>query len=364
MGEKREMIGVIIPANMKYSPYVEYYIAKLKSQNIEYEIISWNRQKIKEKVNYSFDFPVKDSNRIKVYLGYMLYSIYVKHIIKKRKYTSLVVFTIAGALSIKSLLKTTYKNKYILDIRDDSPVVKYFHSAFNDLCRNAYKIVVSSPAFFNWIPREDIVICHNCSKETIENEMETTFKTSYAHRNIVFAGMMLEEEINIELIEKVSNNSIYQFYFIGTESSGKKKIEDYVTNEHISNVFFKGIYEKKDVTSIYRRYGTYANCIRKNTKVNREALPNKLYDAAIAGIPTIAMKHNLAIAYYLKKYKIGILLDSIDNVELNLKLSEFEKNEIETGQFFKNRKKFLSDILKDIVNFEKDLTNFYLKYEK
>ena len=356
------MIGIIIPANLKYAPYVEYYINKLKKDNIDFEIISWNRRGINENVHHSFNYYVKDSNRLKVYTGYFLYSLFVKRIVESRKYTSLIVFTIAGAYAIKSILKSQYKGKYIFDIRDDSPVVKKFPNDFKEICENAYQVIVSSSCFKEWINRESI-ICHNCSKDSIFQEIDFCDFKGTSERNIVFAGMLNEQDINIELIKLLKNNMAYKMFFIGTDCVGKQKVFDYVKTNNIKNVFFEGTYDKKNITKIYREKASYVNCIRKESKVNSEAVPNKLYDAVIAGKPIIVMKHNKIIAEYVDNYKLGIVLEKLELDEIENKISIFNEM-INNGTYKDGRKNFLEDVYKEIIAFEQIVEEFYLKFNK
>ena len=48
------IIGLIVPGNLKYCPYVSYYIDLFKKNRIAFEIISWNKKALKENVDYSY----------------------------------------------------------------------------------------------------------------------------------------------------------------------------------------------------------------------------------------------------------------------------------------------------------------------
>jgi hypothetical protein len=43
------MIGIIVPANIKYAPYVQNYLKILKQRKINYKIMSWDRTGLEEK---------------------------------------------------------------------------------------------------------------------------------------------------------------------------------------------------------------------------------------------------------------------------------------------------------------------------
>ena len=94
------MTGFIVPSNIKYAPYVQYYIDVYKNNGAEFEIISWDRRGVAEDVNYAYHKTVDDHKRFDVLLGYIGFSSFVKKIVKKRKYDKLVVFTVAAAVAI------------------------------------------------------------------------------------------------------------------------------------------------------------------------------------------------------------------------------------------------------------------------
>ena len=48
-------VALVLSANIKFSPYVKYYIDYFKKNNINYEIISWNRAAINEENKNSYN---------------------------------------------------------------------------------------------------------------------------------------------------------------------------------------------------------------------------------------------------------------------------------------------------------------------
>ena len=110
-------IGLITPNNLWFCPYVSIYTKILDRLNINYDIISWNRDG-REKLPLQYNKPLKTHNRIYVLYAYMRYATHVKQILKKSSYDRLIVFTPQIGIFLATYLRSAYKNKYIFDYRD------------------------------------------------------------------------------------------------------------------------------------------------------------------------------------------------------------------------------------------------------
>ena len=115
-----------------------------------------------------------------------------------------------------------------------------------------------------------------------------------------------------------------------------------------------GTYNKDEIIDIYRNQGDLINILRANTAINRDALPNKLYEAVIAGVPLVVFEHNTAISDYAKKYYLGIVLK--DESELGNLVSMLDDFDFE--RYADGRKKFLEQIVNDIDLFEERVKKF------
>lgn len=339
------MTGFIVPSNIKYAPYVQYYIDIYKKNGAEFEIISWDRRGVAEDVNYAYHKTVDDHKRFDVLLGYIGFSSFVKKIVKKRKYDKLVVFTVAAAVAVSGVLKK-YKGKYIFDIRDSSPLVKKASKKFKAVVDGACEVVASSPNFAEWIGR-DAHICHNVDVNLLINSKDTPVvnKNSDTTR-IVFAGLMVEQGINAKLVQSLADDERYSLSFYGTPNAGRDEIEKYVTDNSIKNISFFGTYQKSEITAIYRENADFVNVIRKKSRVNRDALPNKLYDAVAAGVPIIVFGHNKAVAKFAVKYNIGLVLEDEDENNFAESISRLI-NEFDYDAFDMGRREFVNLVISE-----------------
>ncbi len=351
----QDVIGIVAPANLKYLPYFEYYATALKNANIPYKVMSWNKSSLKEDVDFAFDYPVNDSNRKKMMLGYLKFARACKRYIRKEGIRKLVVLTAAPAFFLGlSFLK---KRSYILDIRDDSPLIRRFPKHFHKLCSAASMTVVSSPKFNAWMPKDGI-LCHNADVLQIEKYFSLPPKQKKnGPCSIVFAGMMIESEMNIDILRRMKGDARFSFGFIGRPNEGKERIVRYAAEEKMDNVFFEGTYKKEEIVDIYREKADLINIFRAKTTVNKNALPNKLYDAVISAVPLVVFSHNEAISDYVKAYSLGISLDEKDLEDLPTVLAA-KMEEFDYEKYMEGRAAFLQAVLDDMSRFTHELLAF------
>ena len=97
------------------------------------------------------------------------------------------------------------------------------------------------------------------------------------------------------------------------------------------------------------------NILRQNTIINRNALPNKLYDAVVSGIPLVVFRHNTAIADYVGRYNLGIIVDGVEDIKRQLinGLQKFDPENYKSG-----RTEFLNLIQNDYYLFAESLKKF------
>lgn len=221
----------------------------------------------------------------------------------------------------------------------------------------ARQVIVSSNNFKPWMTRKDAILCHNVDVNQIEKYIDLPKKTSHASPlSIVFAGMMIEGPINIKLLDRFKTDERYQFHYIGRENEQKEDIAKFVKETGMKNVFFQGAYNKDEIVDIYRGKADLVNILREKTVVNKNALPNKLYDALVSGVPIVVFEHNEAIVSYVKKYNLGLVLD--ENLE-NINDVILEKmGSFDYSAFGKGCNDFLNEVLNDMALFKKTVLDF------
>jgi|LGOV01.1.fsa_nt_gb hypothetical protein len=351
------MVGLILPSNVKYAPYIKYYTNILDKIKIPYEIISWDKMGIDESVTYRFKCKA-DINKggsiknIIKFFSYFRFTKFVKNICDKKQYDKIIVFTAQQGIFLNNYLKRRYFNNFIYDIRDYSPVVGKFTKIFAQTLENSNFIVASSPFFKEWIKKE-FYICYNVDFNVINQHLNDCInsKKYKEYYSITSIGSLIEYDINAKLVEGLHNYSKIKLVYVGNDTPDKILLKEKVNNEEVSNVSFYGTYKKDDVYDIYKDKCDFVNILRMNTDINKNALPNKLYEGVIAGRPIITFKHNVAVATLVEKYNLGIILNCIES-EVS---EQFLFNVLSTFnyvEFKKGRKEFLNDLILQQETFE------------
>lgn len=352
-----ERIAVICPANLKYAPYAENYLRQLKAHGVDYRVLSWNKRDIEEQdIAMEYHFPVSDAHRKKMFFGHGVFADKCRRYIRRNKISKLIVLTAAPAFFLGTGFLKKFAGNYILDIRDDSPLVRRFPKTFRKICAMARQVVTSSPGFNPWIPT-DTILCHNADTAAIAlQRTQPPKEKGTAPYSIVFAGVLNESRINIDMLRHIGGDARFRFQFIGRTNQGKEDLMAFVQAHGLESVTCQGTYNKDDIYDIYRRQADLVNILRERCTVNRNALPNKLYDAVLAGVPVVVFDHNEAVATYVRQYNLGLVLE-----ENMATLGDTIVQQISTFDYpayARGRAAFLEKVLSDMARFRTTVENF------
>ncbi len=351
------MIFLIAPSNRKYAPYIEYYYNYFKDQKIEFKLVIWNREGISEECDYAFNYSC-NKNILSTFIGYYKYSRFIKKKIKGYNNYKLVFFTTALAFFIRNiLLKGENRKRYIIDIRDESIFEKKFPKLISKICYNSYLVVSSSRSYEKWIKRK-VVLCHNIDEKTVNNYKAPVLNNFNYPITIVCAGLFIEKNANIKLTNIYQNDNDINFIYLGKENKNIVSFQKKIRASNINNVIFEGEYDKKDIIDIYRNKADFVNIIRQNTQVNERAIPNKMYDAILAGKPIIVFDHNIETAKIVGEYSLGCVIKESELPLLKETIKKYINYEYSNDIYNVNRSKFLNDIKEDIRIFKNSLEDF------
>lgn len=345
-------IGLIVGANIEYAPYVKNYIKILNDNKIMYKIIDY--KKINLNANnaeniISYKDLNKNNNLLKKLLGYYNFIKFVKKVILKEKFSSLVIFTPQMCLFMKSFLIKNYKKKYILDIRDYNRIFKY-PFFLKRLVGNSLLTVISSNGFKKWLPKKyDYLIDHNIifEKDSSDNSEVNNLKNK--NIKIVNCGVIRSFNENLYLIKKLKNKENINLEYRG-ESSISEKLKKYCKENEIKNCNFYGYYNKEDENK-FLKTATFINVMQTNDFLSKYALPNRFYKALLLNKPIIATSDNY-VGNLVEKYKLGIVIDeSLLDDDLEKKIKEF-LFKFHSNNFSIKCKNLLKKIKKEKKNFE------------
>lgn len=161
-------IGLIITNSYWFSPYVMIYEEILIENDINYDIISWDRDGNNESKILSFRLRSNiKSNRINRVLDYLRFRSFVVKAINRNKYDKLIIFGPQTGIFSLEFLKKNYQKKFVLDYRDLS-IDQIFKRRFKKLLDISAIVAISSPGFKKvLLVGYDYLISHNISRENL-----------------------------------------------------------------------------------------------------------------------------------------------------------------------------------------------------
>lgn len=337
--------------NKSYMPYMDTYLTILRESNVNYDVINWDRLAIEELNELTFR-----DNKSKIqrnFLDYLKYGRFVAKELQKKEYQRVVVFGIEVAFFISQILKHDYGDRYVLDIRDDHKIRRFFN--IESLIEKSCFTVLSSPGYKTWLPKSSkYVINHNSTIRSLDELREVKLNYSLKDRLVIAnIGNIRDYRINVDLINSLQNNSQIVIKFHG-QGVANQEFERYIKLHNITNVVLTGRYEKDDEETLYLE-ADMINVLRYNDSINnRTALPNRLYNAAICGKPLLAFRGTY-LAELISKYNLGLVLDSFENAEEDIRyyLREFDVKKYDEG-----RRDFLRGVVKDNLEFRERFEGF------
>lgn len=349
-------IGLITPNNLWFCPYVSIYTKILDRLNINYDIISWNRDG-REKLPLQYNKPLKTHNRIYVLYAYMRYATHVKQILKKNSYDRLIIFTPQIGIFLATYLRSAYKNKYIFDYRDlsieQSVCFKLF---FNILLHNSFCNCISSPGFKKYLPSQfNYILSHNFDVKQAQQTIATP-NTNYSDKsttiNILTIGGIRDYESNTEIIQALANNPKFQLSFVGKGPSAAA-LEDYVIENGIKNVDFEGYYKKEEEAE-YIAKCTYLNIYYPRKPSHDSAISNRFYNSLIHKRPMIVTA-NTTQGDFVAKYNLGIVVENCESLEQQI--YDYDKNN-NLNEYIEQCNNLLKLFIEDYNIFESKVITF------
>lgn len=353
------MIGIIFIGDLYVCPYLRRYTDECEQNNIQYDVLFWNRSgdKIDKPKNFKYFDYKSDENLsfIKKLFDFLKFRRWVKKKIRKTKYEKLILLsTLSGVLLFDVLKK--YKNKYVFDIRDYSyEYFKPFYNIEKNIIKNSFYTCISSLGFKNFLPELSYRIIHNMQMS--EATIESTFKKkSYGDvLNVVWNGTMRYFEHQKNIILKLANDPRFVLYFHGSGPE-LNMYEEFVEKNNISNVYFTGKYSNEEKILLLRDADILNNSywIEKVNEV-LYAISNRFYDGIVFKIPQLVEKGTFKTSI-CEKNNIGIGLSTSDD-DFASKLYEWYFS-IDVKLFETNCKAILESVLADEKVTKQSLDDF------
>lgn len=348
------MATLIILASLPdNTPYLQYYIDILEKNNLEYNIIGWNRrgqEYNKNKKFFVYNVPTNDYYPFwrKILEIYKYYKYIIKHL-SHNTYDNIIICTISISLYMQRYLSKHYKKRYIFDIRDYSPIMKFGlgRRIVKKLLLDSALNCISSYGFKKWLPSNiEYVISHNIRKCLLDNNI------SYRpinHKNIISIltiGSIRDEYSNSIIISALGNDHQFNLNFVGY-GNAIHYLKNYVISKQLTNINFLGPYKKED-ESKFVADADLINIYLPNNILSNSLLSNRFYLSLLYKKPMI-VNDGCIQADLASKYNLGIVIKRDEDIKTTIinYINNFDINKYLSGN-----KIFCNIIKKEIEYFE------------
>lgn len=351
-------VCIIGHTEKNYLPYMKKYIDFFKENNIDYDIVYWDREgdlSLRAENEYCFCEKIDGSFIEKVY-GYLKYRRFVYKILKKNNYDKLVVLTTMTAIILKSKLFHEFNEKYLFDFRDYSfEKFSFFRNMVNNIIDHSELTTISSHGFMDFLaPNKKIVINHNISNSFPLGTVSDLKEKSVI--NIGFLGAVRYYDDNVAFISAMRDTFRYQLWYIG-KPVPNCDLQLYCTEHSVSNVSFAGKYDNSQKAELYKNIDIINSVYGNSSLEVTTLLPNRLYEACQLKKPIIASSGTF-LGELVDRYRLGIVLDLEKDDALSIIDNYVDSfNPIE---FYTHCDEFLADVQKDEESFYKRLKLFIL----
>lgn len=312
-------VGIILSGNIESQPYISYYTDVFDKIDMDYEYIGWDRDNANPSIynnhkliSINVKGSVKNNNFRKLY-DYWLFSKEVKKYLANNHFDFLLIHTIVNGVFLKKYLLKNYRNKYVFDIRDYSPIFPFVKSTVKKIIRNSFFTTISSEGFLEWLPKENkYVLGHNVSRNNLvvsfyENK---TLILDKKELMVLTIGKIRDFSSNARVIVSLGNKSRIKVFFAGSGIESKK-LEKF-SRDKFSNVFFLGLYKKAEERSIVNS-SDFINIILPINTLSNTLTSNRFYLALTLRKIMIVNEESFH-AKYVKKYNLGIVIQSGDDI--------------------------------------------------
>lgn len=355
---RKTNVCLIAGSPLSVAPYVKRYMKMLESNGINFDVIykdSAGQERQNNPNCYVYYYRSVKSPLGKV-LRFDAYRRFIKKILKKNKYSKVVVFTAETAILAYQTLKSIgNKTEYIVDLRDYSVFldIPFLKGIFLRALHGAEFVVLSSHGFKKWLP-EDVhyYIMHNMP--IFSTPLKDTIPQFGSSVCIGYLGGIGYLESNIAIAQDIRNSSKFSLLYAGTYPNGYN-IKTYCEENNIENAVFYGRYDEAEKRTIYKKVNLINAVYDNDSLTVTTALPNKLYDSAFYKIP-IMVCSGTYLAEIVRKYCLGFDIEpKKDNIKQKIEeyICSFDGKKFILGceRLIKDSSIELTDAEEAVVNF-------------
>lgn len=353
----------ILPANPSSAPYFQYYINLMEKHGFRYDVCYWDRN-MEDANNYNVNYKRffsnhNKSNIIGKFVDYISFGKFVRMQFCSSQYDFIIVFTIQMSVFLSHFLRSKLNNKYIIDIRDYSSILRlpFVDRIFNLALSNSALNCISSNGFKKWLPPHiSYCLSHNVSNEKLSYNKDLKGFTSDFPINILTIGALRDLESNIYLIKKLGNDNRFVMTFSG-KGPASQQTHLFVRKNSVRNVILLGGYNKNDEDSIICKTDMM-NVLLSDDINSRTLMANRFYLSVLFRKPMI-VSANSETAFYVNKFNLGIVIAPKDDVKK--RILDFW-NHFDYIKYNAGCNAFIKQVKNDIILFENRIFNLLKEY--
>lgn len=352
MKSAERKVALVCPTTLDFMPYVDNYEKVLKKIGIDYDLVMWDRFGSSQLFcNASVFRDSKTGHKRNAY-DYFRYSRYVVSKVDPKRYSGVIVFGLQLAFFLQRFLLSKFKSRFAVDVRDHNRILNFY--GLSNVLRSSRFVAISSPGYLKWMPQGgDVVVNHNTNISDLSNLSPVISFNETSNVKISCIGALRDLDANLALISSLENVHDVELGFHG-QGDINASIERYVIDRNIANVALTGKYDRSHEMDLYKA-GDFINVVRYADGINNEtALPNRLYNSAIAGRPMLALTGTY-LSDVVEGESIGLVVDSFESIR---------KHIFEYIRFFDpvvfdgNRRRFLLRVIEENRLFEDAVERF------
>lgn len=287
------MIALVFCGDLKYCPYINRYLERLKELNADYKVYFWNRGGFEldcpENYVYYDSYSKLKKNKISKLIDFIRFRRWLLRTLKKDEPQKIIALSTLSALLLGKYLYSK-KNSYIFDIRDFSyEHIGIVYKLEKKIIENSFFTAISSKGFKNFLPEYKYVIAHNFNR--LEKQTNLKFKPSDGIINFVWNGSMRYFPFQTQYLNALKNDSRFQIVYHG-DGPDINRYKKFCKENDIHNVMFTGSYNNNDKAVLLKNAHILNNCygyLSKTVyeKVVKYAVSNRFYDGLNFHIPQV-----------------------------------------------------------------------------
>lgn len=231
-----------------YMPYMNFYLDTLKEQDIQFELIYWDRDgkpdaEVPQRISKAYKFeehleeqlPFK--NKLKYFAKYRRFAL---NVLSNNSYDRIIVLHTTPGLTLLDYLVQKYKGQYLLDFRDVSyEYIPVYRKLVGILSKNSAVTFVSSNAFRKFLPTEEnVMTIHNYLEDSLNHKMLR--KQDARERNAIrisYWGLVRQVDVNKKLMDALGSDPRFELHYYGRMQQDGRDMEQYARNKKYNNVF-------------------------------------------------------------------------------------------------------------------------------